>query len=130
MKHTHADNMLAYAQDAQETETPWKSWEYSNKHSKGWCLCDGHPAWSDNTEYRRKPRTIRIGNYDVPEPLRVAPEIGTPYYRVNISNPDSPVYCEWSNGDAALQWLKNGIIHIPSEAAELHAKSLISLTEQ
>ena len=28
MKHIHADNMLLYAQDAQETETPWLRWEW------------------------------------------------------------------------------------------------------
>jgi hypothetical protein len=53
MKHKHADNMAAYAADAQTTEKPWELWEA--KPSRGdWFNLASHPSWADTHEYRRK----------------------------------------------------------------------------
>jgi len=124
--------MLVYAQDAQETETPWKLWEcrWHTESSPPWQKLAEHPTWNVNTEYRRKPRTIRIGNYDVPEPLRVAPEKLKSYYFVEISYATLACVTTWTNDATDNFRLDSGICHLTCEAAELHAKALISLTEQ
>ena len=125
--------MLAYAQDAQETDKPCELCEFRGADTElpqPWKKLIGHPLWSDGTEYRRKPRTIRIGNYDVPEPLRVAPAEHTTYYIPLITN---DTYYDINNFDGAkwdLVMLRQGMMHLTREAAELHAKALISLTEQ
>lgn len=77
-----------------------------------------------------KPATIRIGRIDVPEPLRVAP---APHTLVWFPALDarSAVDCrEWSAHDSEYgrRALSRGLLHLTREAAELHAKALLSLT--
>jgi len=52
MKHVHADKMLLYAQDAQETEKPWVRWELAGSVNT-WNAMQMHPAWLPLTMYRR-----------------------------------------------------------------------------
>jgi len=130
MKHKHADLMLAYAQDAQETQAPWKLWQFKNPYVDDWSDATSHPSWDNMTEYRRKPRTIRIGAYDVPEPLRVAPLSDTHYYAPHFGCDNSIVDYRYSvDSDHDNLILKRGMMHLTREAAEIHAKALISLTE-
>ena len=80
-------------------------------------------------EYRVKLKTIRIGEYDVPEPLREMPARGTTYYVVDTVTPLSPRKYAWAGDTADNAWLNRGILHSTSDAAVLHAKALLSLTE-
>jgi hypothetical protein len=66
-KHPHAELMLLYAQDAMETDKPWERWESEYDQSLGnWYPCTGCPNWDSPTvSYRRKPKTISIGNKEV-----------------------------------------------------------------
>ena len=82
-----------------------------------------------DSEYRIKPKTIRIGEYDVPEPMREIPAHGTSYYVVDIVSPNSPSEYMWVNDRADNNWLRLGIVHSTRDAAVLHAKALLSLTE-
>ena len=68
MGHIHAAAMAEYAKDAAETDMPWERWEVS--FSGGFTGVTGHPNWSVNHEYRRKPKVILINGYEVPEPHR------------------------------------------------------------
>ena len=56
-KHKHAALMLQYAQDWAETDEPWKRWEVTS-HRNEWVALFGHPRWKEESEYRRKPRTL------------------------------------------------------------------------
>lgn len=80
-------------------------------------------------DYRVKPRTIRIGEYDVPEPMREAPQVGHYAY---IADPVSyPLIgkIRWTGGGAAeLNVLHSGLLHADSDSASIHSKALISLT--
>jgi hypothetical protein len=51
-KHVHADLMLQYAQDAQETDKPWERWEVFGLC--GWGSCRSEISWSEYAKYRRK----------------------------------------------------------------------------
>jgi len=70
MKHKHAENMLAYAQDAMETDKPWERWEWFNEYDQEWETLALNLKWGLNDQYRRKPRTSNINGFDVPEPVR------------------------------------------------------------
>ena len=76
-------------------QTEWEKWceETAPVMAAAWrgevvqLLVDGE--WEEKevgscfyteSKYRIKPRTIRIGEYDVPEPMREAPEVGTQYF--------------------------------------------------
>ena len=61
MKHIHADNMLLYAQDAQETETPWLRWEElrrfgSNPYERELTIRQGVPDDTKNNNQSRQKR--------------------------------------------------------------------------
>ena len=59
MKHKHADNMAAYAADAQTTDRPWELWEREFTPAV-WVDCIQNPTWNVNCGYRRKPNTTPI----------------------------------------------------------------------
>lgn len=84
----------------------------------------------DQGSIRIKPKTIRIGEYDVPEPLRVAPEIRATYYVPSFYNHTNFSEYHWVNDGNDRSWLKNGMCHSTKAAAQLHSKALISLTAQ
>lgn len=62
--HKHAQQMLEYAQDALNSEYPWKNWEYLDT-SGIWNSLEAHPVWT-GVGYRRKIRTVTV---EIPEEL-------------------------------------------------------------
>ena len=89
-----------------------------------------NPYWHESVEYRFKPRTIRIGEYDVPEPMRVAPELNAAYWVIDINQRVILYASFWNESGFEQMLLKRGVMHDNKKAAELHAKALISLTEE
>ena len=91
--------------------------------------CSGLPfLFDDSFEYRIKPRTISIGEYDVPEPCRVKPWHGTIYYVADLDFPLEPDKYRWSEVGLDNTRLEQGRVHLTSEAAIIHAKAILSLT--
>lgn len=123
----HAAAMAEYEKDAAETDKPWLRWECVDDDGDVYPL-DGHPVWNDKADYRRKPPTIRIGKFDVPEPMRVAPAEGSEYWVAHLLG--KPPRWFWQSDEKDREWLKNGICHATKQAAELHARALISLTAE
>ena len=79
--------------------------------------------WSD------PPKTIRIVEYDVPEPVREPLEKDTEYWIANFSLAEMAVRFKWYSDKFDNRVLKNGLIHLTKEAAVIHAKALLSLTK-
>ncbi len=79
--------------------------------------------WSD------PPKTIRIGEYDVPEPVREPLEKDTEYWITNFSLEELACSFKWYSDKFDNRVLKNGLIHLTKEAAVIHAKALLSLTK-
>jgi hypothetical protein len=128
--HIHAELMRLFAEDAMETDTPWERWQM--KTDKGdWIDYEMpySPNWNLSVEYRRKPKKIRIGKYDVPEPLRVAPDYGDEYYVAAwAASGISYCWCSWEGARRDLQFLEAGLIHSTPEAAQYHIDAILSLT--
>ena len=66
MGHIHADLMAQYAEDAKQHDRPWELWQFCDDDT--WVECSTHPRWVPDFAYRRKPRTVQIGDFEVPEP--------------------------------------------------------------
>lgn len=128
-KHVHVDLMAEYAKDAATTREPWELWQFRSLPSEDWEDCSGSLLWRENHEYRRKLKTIRIGDIDVPEPLRVPPDEDTYYYTPCPSFAVVYERCLWDGGEFDLRQLENGLAHLTKEAAITHAKAIISLTK-
>ena len=129
--HVHAELMALYAQDAMESETPWERWEYRRSELIGWISVNTHPEWDDCTEYRRKTKTIHINGIEVPEPCREPLACDTKYYMPDIvdSLDGKWAWSAWDDDEVDHARLKAGIVHLTKEAAEMHAKALVSFTE-
>lgn len=125
--HVHAELMLEYGKDALVSKEPWKDWEYSYNYDlkEVWYTLDTHPNWEADVKYRRKPKTILINGYEVPEPIRVAPEDNTLVYSFTL---DTMFEFRYFKGYSCEDRLSLGIYHLTPEAAELHAKALLSFT--
>ncbi|HBP27908.1 MAG TPA: hypothetical protein DD666_00650 [Advenella kashmirensis] len=86
------------------------------------------PAFYDEClRWRIKPRTIKIGDMEVPEPLRVAPEKDATYYSVALFL-DEPIEMAWGYHDSETKWLSRGLLHLDRNAAIAHAKALIAVS--
>ena len=79
-------------------------------------------------KYRIKPRTIRIGEYDVPEPCREPLQKGDMYWIASLDEESPLLEYTWREDRIDDMWLSRGIIHCTQEAADIHSKALISLT--
>lgn len=125
--HPHAALMADYAQDATETDTPWKKWECLNPavQQLTWENLTYHPQWASDCQYRRKPKTIRIGDIDVPAPLTVAPLTGEYVFVVTIFSEQLFNAYAWDGGRYDSMWMSRGLVHSTKEDAIKHAKALI-----
>lgn len=128
--HPYAELMAQYAEDAKTCTEPWKLWQKRVVPQDAWVDCALHPAWTKDIEYRRRPRTIMIGDREVPEPLREEPAFMTQYWvpDVHASSPNLAVSLKWVGDKFALRWLARGLVHITEEAAIAHAEALIALS--
>lgn len=75
--------------------------------------------------FRVKPITIRIGDIDVPEPLKTAPKRGSTYHIPDVNASSLFWAMEWQDSDSDKQRLKRGQVHLPSDHAVEHARALI-----
>ncbi len=130
MKHKHWKEMAEYAKDAMETDRPWDRWEHNPPDFLHWHSCIDHPSWSEHSKYRRKPRTININGFEVPEPVRVDLEDEQDYFLPDLSATLRTAQSRWGGDEMDAGWLKRGLIHLTREAAEAHARALLSFTSQ
>jgi len=121
--HPHAEFLRALANGE-----PLKNFECKFMYWDSWdsaevCAADSLLSNPEKWQVRRKLRTIRIGELDVPEPLRVAPKEGTKYWIASLNT--SPWTSIWVNDVYDQRWLAHGICHLTLEAAEMHNNALI-----
>jgi hypothetical protein len=129
--HVHAKLIIEYGKVALTTKEPWLEYESQPNHPEAmvWHQCNSQLLFAPDTRYRRKPKTILINGYEVPEHLRVAPEEGTVVFAVSILDA-TPTFKFVYTGSCVthVRMLNSGVLHLTSEAAQLHAKALLSFT--
>lgn len=81
--------------------------------------------------FRVKPETININGYEVPKPLDFMPEESALVYWPDFTYEGMVESVEVGYYPEVLsELLKNGLLHLTKEAAEAHAKALISFTKK
>ena len=122
--HPHAEFLHALADGlGDEFECNYVDWGadlWRRSPDYTWCICNRPDDWT----FRRKPRTIRIGDMDVPEPMRVAPAVGAHYWIVSVSE-ETPYSSTWAGDKSDFYCLGWGLCQSTKEAAETHRKALI-----
>lgn len=130
--HIHAELMLEYSKDALVSKEPWNDWQFADAlHEYEWLKCDTNPAWAEDTRYRRKPKTILINGYEVPEPIRNLPDLGKSGISETVWIPsltEIPSFALGVGNSYTRVFFDRGLCHLTKEAAELHAKALLSFT--
>lgn len=119
----HGDDAYKHVQFFRDSDKAWRATTaLTNEVLAAFMLTD--------KQYRRKLKTISIGNYDVPEPLRTMNQ-GELYYVLMLAARDDELYVRQRFDCSAIErlWLKRGLCHATKEAAELHAKALLSFTQ-
>jgi len=131
-RHKYADILIAVAEGQDIEILPLASLEET------WATATHTEALSNIlysfpvNHLRIKPKTIRIGEYDVPAPMRVAPKVGSTYYLCNpVYSPVRPAVESdiWTGLPAEIVWLENGFLQVTEEGAEKQLKALLSLTQ-
>lgn len=128
--HPYADILRAIADGHEieysaDSQSRWVGRSHKNVLKM---LSFEHSAVPAPEQFRIKPRTIRIGEFDVPEPLRVAPDYGSYYWSPNPWLESGVDQILWDDDDQDVRALSAGWCHSTYEAAEQHARALFSLT--
>ena len=132
MKHKHAELMMQYAQDAQETPEPWERWEF-NSIGRKWSQLTSNPTWVTSIQYRRKPKmlSVTLASGDVvswPEPHKGDLNVGQHCYLVKHNGDVEHVcFAIHSHNNMAVMF---GMVHLTKEAAEQHSYALFKINNQ
>ena len=129
--HPHFDLMMKYVEIAQTTDKPWEAFQVKGFVDE-WVDVSANIIFNENLQYRLKPeppKTIRIGEYDVPEPVREPLEDDKEYWGVDLSATELAWKYTWHNACFCKLRLRRGLIHLTKEAAVIHAKALLSFTK-
>lgn len=119
-KHKHADLIRQWIDD--------DSLVVQYQYRPDFWLDISSPEWNESTEYRFKPKTIRIGAVDVLEPCRVTPSDGTKYWIPSITRECLIDDETWDGSSFDERVLSRGLLHLTREGATQHAKALLSLS--
>ena len=128
MGHVHADLMMQYAHDAQETDEPWERWEYFHRGTGEWKSLK-KLNWNPNVMYRRKPKmlSVTLANGEIvswPEPYTGTFLLGNSYWSVGLT----VVHHEnWKNSHIEHNLKDQGLLYLAEEDAKeaLVARQLI-----
>lgn len=132
MTHPQAELIRQFYEEFIEDAHAYKNWEWHDHKLGEWERCHCNPEFKPTQLFRRKPKTIRIVcEFDIPAPMRVAPENGTRYWVPKLHT-GSVMTALWTwNGDSVdSESLESGICHLTREAAEFHCKALLALTKK
>lgn len=75
-----------------------------------WIALEAEPVWNRGCSYRIKPRTIRIGDIDVPEPVREPLMNGDIYYYP--SNTNGVMSATWWGDTSDRNRLRHNMVHV------------------
>lgn len=126
--HHHINNAILYLQDSKETSRPWERWQFKSHGSVLWMDLKGHCPWSPSSEYRRKPKMIKVGDLEFPEPEKSALQLDQKYYYPSFMEPGY-LADFWTDHNIDLERLENGGVHLTEAAARAHSEAIWSLTK-
>lgn len=114
--HKHYKLMQRYVEDAAETETPWKRWQFLGTDGE-WHELGCDPGWRTNVQYRRKPDTVTYAAVELPMPMMVPPNVGDVYYVADALACDYYQSCVWNGKEPDHGWFNRGLCYENKEDA-------------
>ena len=129
MAHIHAEKMMQYAQDAMEHDEPWKLWQYCSSNTEWRDFESTSPSWNKDHTYRRKPKTININGFEVPEPIYEKPVDNATVYFPSLLN-DVVSVSSYINDPAYQNLYEKGLIFKEREDCEKYLEAVLSFTKK
>ena len=132
--HPSADLLMQLALEAKEDKDFYKNWEDCLSYVNEWQVSE-HPAvlfvkaLRHPDRIRKKPKTININGYEVPEPIREEPNCNDVVWVTSVVN-DEIQSVQWYGMEVDYKNLKNGLLHTTKEAAQMHREALLSFTRE
>ena len=77
----------------------------------------GHCGTFQMDHVTELPKVIQVAAHEEPEPLRVAPAVGTEYWRIDVTSKNRVRMCEWRNSVTGRQVLAAGDAYATKEDA-------------
>lgn len=121
-RHKHADLIAKWVEDTSQEV------EFYEEELEEWMLCK-RPAWFEHIEYRIKPKTMKIGDFEINKPEQDAPSYNTLYYVPFFGNEGKYFDGVWCGSDYDYQMLKWNLVHLNKEAAIQHTNALIHVSK-
>ena len=128
MRHVHAELMKLYAEDAMETDRPWKRWQFCPPGRSWTSHSCTNPMWEEDYQYRRKPKIVTVNGFEVVDDVIMeAPEEDTEYwFECQVSNGFVDRY-SWDHDPLDLMLLERGLTHTTKEGAIAHCKARLGI---
>lgn len=124
----HQELRNQYYEEKKTNDKAWENWEFMFLNGDEWCCLDEDPQFHEGCKYRRKPRTININGFEVPEPYRGELVEGQKYYYPAITKNHHVSVLFWGDYINDNHIKNKGFLHLNEEAARIHAKALLSFT--
>ena len=125
MEHVNAEILRAIAdgKKVQYRNAVTGTWEYLDVKDAVACrfLLSGDLA----VVWRIAPKTIKIGDFEVPAPCWIPPEVGQKFWTVSPFT--GAALFHWDGSKACRQALEEGFVHLTEEAARQHYEVIKSL---
>lgn len=128
--HKHAD-LMAKAAKIAKTDMEW--WRHFEVLAKGttdnWYQLNSESVFHHDGIYRfvPQPGTIKIGDYDVPEPVREVPDDKVSLWVADTAH--GATLLTWKGCETDMRMFNCGILHLTKKAAEGHIAALLSFTK-
>jgi hypothetical protein len=97
----------------------WQDFDGKNLEACLGLLAPGKLQW------RIAPKTIKIGDFEVPEPCRVTPEVGFKFWTLTPFG--GAAHFIWDGSKPCYDALKGGFVQLTEKAAEQHYVAFKSL---
>lgn len=121
-KIEYYEDYLACLKRGEIEPEPWRNWQNQRVGSGGWYTLTGVPWWPDDFNFRRKPVMCSINGHEFPEPMRVAPAVGTICWDACTIGLNGWV---WKGGMWETMLLKTGLIQATKQGAADQFKAIV-----
>lgn len=117
MKHKHYDLILQWIKDTTQIV------EVLNDF--GLWVEIHNPLWFTESEYRFKPKFIKVNGFVIPEPVREPLALGQDYW-LAATDLGWPEEATWDNCEIDFRRLHLGIVHLVESKAQAHIDAMLA----
>ena len=126
MEHVNAEILRAIADGEKVQYRHFRNLlEWETFDNEDTFVCWKLLAGSDVYEWRIAPKTVKIGDCEVPAPCWLPPEVGQKFWTVSPFTGTTSF--TWDGSTPCRRALEDGFVHLSEEAARQHYEAIKNL---